>query len=495
MTAVGPSRRAFLSGLAACGLGGGLRAGSAGGRLRLGVLADLHVARENAFTLKNLEKALRAYDAFGADAVLCCGDLTNLGYIDQLEAIAETWFKVFPGNRRSDGAPVVQLFHYGDHDMSGEKYSQLESERKRFADEAARRAAILTMENRAAVWERCFREQWKPLMVNNVGGFTFVRAHFTVGEEGNPNGNRTPGLAECLSALSADPGRPFFYLQHRIPRNTAGGPNAWGQDDGTTTQVLSRYPNCIAFCGHGHVCSVSDRNLWQGAFTCLEVPSLRYCMTAAGRENGYAIGDRPPRPPYLTMPPLPAHLKASDPLSGSHQGLFVEVGEAAVEVRRWDFAHDCDMAPPWVIPLPTTAERPYAPEVRARTEPVPSFPAGAKVSLRTASAEDRGGRTREFVSVEFPAAAPTRANDYEVRLELRRGDVVRVLDTRRVYSPAYLWGAKKERERPVACLWPRDEMPAQGDLRFVVEPLSSYERRGAALTCAVAQGVGAWRAQ
>ena len=32
---------------------------------------------------------------------------------------ASIWHKVFPDGRRSDGQPIMQCFHYGDHDLGG----------------------------------------------------------------------------------------------------------------------------------------------------------------------------------------------------------------------------------------------------------------------------------------------------------------------------------------------------------------------------------------
>lgn len=457
---------------------------SVGAGMKLGVLSDVHVDRPDGIFLKNFEKALRKYDKWGADAVLCCGDLADFGYIDQLEAVAATWFRVFPENRRSDGGKIVPLFHYGDHDMNGEHYSTLPSERKRFDGEEDRRSRILTPENKKAVWERCFKEPWAPIVATEVKGYTFVRAHFSMGEPDNRDGNRVPGLAEFLTKQGLGRDKLFFYSQHRVPRGTAGGPYIWGQDDGTTTKILSHYPNCFAFCGHAHGCCLNGRNLWQGAFTCVQVPSLRYCLTGMGRENGYSIDDRPPVFPYQTMPQFPSHLDPADPMSGAHQGLFVEVGLDAIEIRRWDFKHDLEMADPWRVPLPLLADRPFDPVRRAEEEPVPRLPSNAAITFRVVRAQDRGRNVKDFAVVEFPAATRPRANDYEVRLEMRKGPVERILGARRVYSQSYMWGEEKEREHLVRCFWPVDEIPVAQEVRFTVTPLNSFNRRGESVSSA-----------
>ena len=64
-------------------------------QLRLGVLSDIHITdrRQQPY----FEKALRQLDDWKEDAVLACGDLADYGLKQQLELLAETWFKVFPG--------------------------------------------------------------------------------------------------------------------------------------------------------------------------------------------------------------------------------------------------------------------------------------------------------------------------------------------------------------------------------------------------------------
>ena len=52
------------------------------------------------------EKALRQLDAWKVDAVLACGDLADYGLKQQLELLAETWFKVFPDGKGSGCACV-----------------------------------------------------------------------------------------------------------------------------------------------------------------------------------------------------------------------------------------------------------------------------------------------------------------------------------------------------------------------------------------------------
>ena len=91
-------------------------------RMRLGVLSDIHVDVKDGGAMRKFDKALRAFDAWKADGVLACGDLADWGLDIQLEWVAKKWFEVFPDGKRSDGRPIANLMHYGDHDTSGYLY-------------------------------------------------------------------------------------------------------------------------------------------------------------------------------------------------------------------------------------------------------------------------------------------------------------------------------------------------------------------------------------
>lgn len=81
-----------------------------------------------------------------------------------------------------------------------------------------------------------------------------------------------PGLEEFFAANSFDRVKPFFYVQHKIPRGTVGGRFQSGQDSGRTTTILSRYPNVVGFNGHKHRTATEELSLWQGAFTQIQAP-------------------------------------------------------------------------------------------------------------------------------------------------------------------------------------------------------------------------------
>ena len=491
MKAIGSTRREFIGG-AAC-FGSALAANAANAkalaaeagaeRLRFGVLSDVHIATPA--QQPYFEKALRKFDEWKVDGVLACGDLADYAMELQLQLVADTWFKVFPKGCGSDGRPVANLMHYGDHDMQDDRYINFKDAVQQWPDETLRRNSVMFTHDRKASWERCFKEEWSPIAVKNVKGYTFVLSHFTRGEPENRLGNNVPGLAEAIAALRLDASKPFFYSQHRIPRGTACGAEVWGQDDGTVTGILSKYRNAVAFCGHCHMGGAFEKSAWQGDFTCFQVPSLRYCVTMQGRENGYSLNDRP-----KAAPVLPSKCMSSVGNAGGHQGFMCMVHEKALVVRRWEFESDKPIGPDWVVPFSSFAldrdNKPFSFAVREKTVGVAEFPPDATVSVSApAKGKKRDGTGTMMTTVSFPPALPAadgvRANDYEVSLELRHGDVERILLQKRVYSPGYHVATELD-DKPVKCLFAADEIPPGWEMRFTARPVNAFGKKGAAIS-------------
>lgn len=408
------SRREFVSGAAACGFFGAMRASvlsldaitaSQGLRLRIGILSDTHLDKDSTAARK-FKRALEAFRKRRVDGVLICGDLTDNGIIPQMEEVARTWESVFPDSKGLDGTHVERLFLCGDHDNRG---NWMSGEDKRVCGQYGWTKATLD-ENTCFLriketWERIFGEPWSQIVHKRVKGYDFVLANF------NPSGrNTTPGLKQFLEGVSIDPAKPFFYAQHRVLRNTVCGSGAWGQDDGSVGKLLSAYPNCCAFCGHSHQSAVREDAIWQGAFTAVQVPSLKYLIQEAGHEN---------KPDECC----------------AEQGMLLDVYDERMAIHRIDFANGKPLGPFWEMPLGANA-RPFAHETRRRSAPVPEFPAGAKL---IAEIKQGGGAVDRLLSLEFPVVnglqSGVRAYDYEVTLDaiLFGGNVQR--SVRRVFAP------------------------------------------------------------
>ena len=476
------NRRGFIGGFgaafAAAGLGGRaddanlLPKGLGKERLRIGLLADIHLCVEK--NREYFEKTLRAFDAWKCDGVVACGDLADYGLAQQLKFVADSWWTVFPDGKGSDGRPVANLMHYGDHD-SATWYHKRPTYPKVLGDANEAESLLFNGENHKKYWELYFHEPFSYLQVKTVKGYTFVLNHFRRGIPGNMGGDNAPGLEELIAGLDLPADRPFFYSQHRPPRGTHCFPDDWGQDAGDTTRIFSKYPQAVVLTGHLHRNAADERSLWQGAFNSVMVPSLSYNGTRPGRENSASVTDTPPRVPFQTLPRMKL------PGGTNRHGLFMTVYEHAIVFKRWNFANDTSLGPDWVLPfasftLPAN-EKPFSPAVRAKTCPVPEFVADAQVKVKFTERKDRGGNQNRCFQIEFPAADQTertpRADEYSVVLEIRRSDLVRTFLEKRVFSPNYLIG-REDAAHPVICPFTEQEVPNGWDMRFVVRPHNAF---------------------
>jgi hypothetical protein len=159
------------------------------------------------------------------------------------------------------------------------------------------------------------------------------------------------------------------------------------------------------------------------------------------------------------------------------------VGTTGLSIRRWDFEEGKSLGPDWVVPFSSFSqkpeERPFAFENRARALKPVEFDAGATVKVAFTKGADRGGNKHDFFTVSFPPAVKgqERSNDYEVALELKKGDVERCLVAKRVFSPKYMYGVASETE-PVVCNFAAEEVPPGWLIRFVARPVTAYGVKG-----------------
>ena len=445
-------------------------------RLKIGLLSDIHITRADSCGM--FEKALRSFDKWKVDGVLCCGDIADWGVAPQIELTAQTWFKVFPKGRRSDGEPVANLLHYGDHDCSGYSYRNHPHCREDYPDVEEMKKVMIRYADRKAIWENAFKEEWAPIVHKRVKGYDFVLSHFTCGEKGNEWGNRVPGLEDFFAKLKPKlvKGKPFFYSQHRIPRGTVGGEYIYGQDEGQTTKLFSQFPDLCAFCGHKHLTATDEQAIWQGAFTCVQVPSLSYCCTQGGRDNGYADSDNKCRPPDWLMPMVP--------LGHTKQGLLLTVYDEAMVISRIDFRHEKRLGPDWVIPLPLSrGNHPFNYARRAAEEKAPNFAAGAELAVKRCVKKERDGKEHDVFEVSFPVAAASdgalHANDYEVQVSALRDGIERVIATKRIYSRKFIYPQEMDTD-PVLCDFEAAEILPRAyiQLRFSAAPMGSFGARG-----------------
>ena len=463
------SRRVFfgqataMAAVAATGcLPGG--ADASGPELRVGVLSDIHLLRQKDRMHSDVyfEKALRWYDTMKADAVLLCGDIADCGLVAELEYAAEIWYRVFPGDRRSDGQPIQQLFHLGDHDLGGFAHKYGWAKRCSTDPDAVNHA--LVNEDIEAIWKRLFHEEWKPIQVKTVKGYTFVLAHHP---HNMANGVEIPGLAEALASAHPDPGKPFFYSMHRPVNPTLPGWDEKGLAKDPNHQVLKNYPNVLAFFGHAHQNSADELCLWQGEYTVVHVPSTSYCCTRAGRENSFSCGNQPNKR-------RPQQMQRVDCFSSNH-ALLVDVHSDRIVIARRDVRHDGPMGADWVVPLPSP-DGSCSAKARKSLSAAPAFPAGAMATVTAGKGKDRAQKVRDEVVVSFPPAhaigGRPRAFDYEVVASAPGFRLVR-----RVFSTRAYWPETEEKESS-RCVFGQFELPADKTVTFTVRPVNCYDIYG-----------------
>ena len=480
--AIAFSRREFLGGLSFLFARGVTRTyaeavGAGRPHVSFGVLSDIHInpraacdrvrarmglgpvtAPHRYIETDVLEKAFRWFDDRACDAVMIAGDMADDGLTSQLQAVADCWYKVFPENRSAkDGRPVEKLFIGGNHDFFGVTYSGgasiHEHWKYRIPDDE------WLSKDMAGHWREIFGEEYAPIYLKEVKGYTFIGAHWHAWE-GIPD--VVPFIKEHEGKLRG--AKPFFFFEHQQPVDSCLGKWAFNPDP-HSTEALKSFPNAVAFSGHSHKSLSLPYNYWQGAFTSIGAATLCSLGGEYGRENG------PQRFRYdnsrAVMPPVRSNYH------DHAQGQFVRVYDGFIEIERYDFAIDHPIGGTLVIPLPATEKSAffYDNQVAASQAPAP-FPEGGQVKVD--AGRDVFG---SFIRLRFPktrivkGCAPTA--DYCIEAVLEEADVVRTLFTRYVYSSG-VFGPRELDTGEMTARLLRDLFPETGKVRFVVRAREDF---------------------
>ncbi|MBR7180129.1 MAG: metallophosphoesterase [Kiritimatiellae bacterium] len=485
------------AGLAAFGgvLPAKLFAGSAGTpNLVFGVVTDIHISLSVDKGVKRFEgaemfrRALEYFRSQGVDGVAMCGDMADHGFINELEEVGRIWHEVFPGDRLPDGRHVEKLFVYGNHDREAYLYGKAKFAKKVFGKNYMKHVIASDM---AGTWKKVFHEDYAPVWRKEVKGYTFVGAHWTAGRCHAFNEVGVPEGPKWLAANGAtiDPAKPFFYLQHPVPKGTSHGPHTWGQDDGKSTEVLSRFRNAVAFSGHSHASLSDERAIWQGAFTAINASSLKYTgveygdVDPNGRENDRPLyGRQRKEDPYKIM----SKMRCTD----GHQGLLVKVFDESMTFLRMDFGSLAPLGAEWCVPLPAAEPMPFAFDRRDAAKNAPAFASGAALDVRMSRGTNRGGNgvaktKQDVLEIEIPPASAnpgTRAFDFEIEIADGSGNV----DRRYVYAEKFYRAVTKENPEPqTVCRLAAKRLKAKGALKIEVWPRNSFGRRGKPLAASI----------
>ena len=482
------TRRFFIGGTAALGAFGGcrlfktdsvFRAGDKP-RLKFGVVSDVHILWGNSQVFVH---TLEYFRDNGADAVMICGDIADIGLVSDLEAVAAAWEKVFPGNRAPDGRHVEKVFVTGNHDWVGHNYGN--AVKKKYPDPKDFAKNVFQTDPKGN-WERIFNEPYSPVFIKDVKGYKFVGANWVQNDCNGRCEKFNPFIGKFYEdhAKEFDPSLPFFHAQHPHPKDTCYGPWAWGRDDGGSTAALKKFANVIAFSGHSHYPLTDERTVWQGDFTSIGTSSLSYSAAtdeqwkAPGYDN-YSNGDD-----VKVMP----RLYTGD---GKH-GMLLSVYDDAIAISRREFVTDQPLGGDWVMPLPAAESKPFAYAERAKRDTAPSFAEGATVTVGRGKGKTRGNSRKKILPVEkdvytlrFPAALSTdktRAHEYE--LMFIGGDGKKAV--RRLVAPGFhLPASSKRATEDVKCSLVAEGLPA-APFKVEVRALSSFLKAGAPITGAFA---------
>ena len=481
----------FVPGAAGCKPGGKPR-------LRFGVLSDTHILRvgegEDIARSGNILTLRRSFEWFrdqNVDAIVIAGDITDVGMVENLMAVSNAWYSVFPDDRRPDGQRVEKIFVTGNHDW----YDRTRTSLKMFPDESERVKHVLKYDM-AKWWEKAFNEPYAPIYSKSVKGYRFIGAHWDNGGWGAWAGKRAYAFGRIGDFLkengrSMDPALPFFYVQHPHPKDTCYGPWAWGHDRGESTKALSAWQNAIAFSGHSHYSLTDARSIWQEAFTSVGTASLKYmCRTTesygpTGYENSGATGNDSWKIDAAKM------MRGND-LGDNRQGMLWSVYDDCIAIKRHEFLSGLDLGCDWVMPLPAAESRPFAFAEHAKKLRVPQFPSGSKAAVRMIKAKNRGGGSQgqKIAAVErdaFKISVPTPISDDRslfCELEFTAETADGAKKSKTVLAEGFCYPPSHKKAKPEqCCIFAKDELGA-GAVRFTVTPKNCFGVCGRPLVCA-----------
>lgn len=206
---------------------------------RIGVISDTHVTGKE--SIAELSRAFAFLRDKGVDAVIHCGDMTDFGYLHQLEAFAEAWKKAMPAE-----IPLIPVL--GNRDVSDTNKiakERLDADRPRLviSDPARHMRRILGIDIGMGV------------RAVQVRGVNIVVADS--GHEGELEWFMR-GRADLL-----DPSRPLVHVQHPHPCGVfSREPNP-----DPATCWLNMFPKAVSVSGHSHRPFSDPLSFCAGEFT------------------------------------------------------------------------------------------------------------------------------------------------------------------------------------------------------------------------------------
>lgn len=195
-----------------------------------------------------------------------------------------------------------------------------------------------------------------------VNGFDFIAIDITTYDgKTNPISLTTTNWARKI-LNKCDKTKPVFVLAHATAKNTIIGScddqadGVWGSSQ-ALYDIVKDYPNVILFTGHTHYEGHDERNIWQGDFTSINVPTLAGGMVMDTYFNGIFdplyTEDSEGNRTYKASGVINGFPETEDPKYSSSQGLYLEVdSHNNTRITRYDLKHGVQMKNPWIISAP-----------------------------------------------------------------------------------------------------------------------------------------------
>lgn len=429
-------------------------------RVRFGILTDLHIGTEWMMGINSAatEKALRYFMERDVDAVAILGDITNNGYIEQLEEFARIWNDVFPGNRGRNGRKVEKLFVSGNHELA--------TWRKFEEQDPARNIAPRIAE----IWERCFHEPYVSAWRREINGIQFTGQNWRFGP-GMTSGDAyrredlKPVLNEALRLAS--PGDPVFHLRHAPPGNTCFGSGKGGF--GTADQLFGEDERVFLLTGHLHTPVSHPQSIWQGSYSLMNAGVVTWTCFP---DSGY-----------------PKEL-LSGAVYAKNQCMASVYGDEIVIERKSIWTGE-SLGGDWRIPLPLNrADFPYTEEKLKAAARTPFFPASAKLAANIAMGENvlarmplsmNAAQGNGGVLLTFPSADVDSPDDMVMYYEASavRADDARCVSTRKFFTEFYR--GREYLRGMCEHLFAAEDLPEGVPCRFEVRAVDFFGKKSSPL--------------
>ena len=463
------SRRAFLAGAAAFGLGGWrLFAAPPGWKhggkpnLVFGVVSDTHLRTANRgnriganWPDKYFAAALEYFKKQNVDAVVHCGDMAHRGQVEEMQFHANVWRKVF-----GKQGPV-KLFVSGNHDRDGAGYGGFV--RNRYPDETERAKHVLATDM-AGNWERIWGEKYEPVWHKEVKGYHFFGCNW--GVENTELGNLiNTSVGPC--GLDKD-AKPFFFITHIRP-------------DAPLRKAIRSHRNAVSFFGHNHW-SVANWNiptLYYGTLPCIQ------CASCEPRGCTALVGDS-----YICKTKIEGC--DAENIGKGRQGYVVRIYDDMMVIERREFSSGAaSLGADWVMPFNwETGKHPFSKDELKKVIGEPQFREGAKLEVSLDRIDKIGNTaTDNPVNPVNPVQENSATPRLCVRIPLANGnpdsrvyayEVVVAGDEgtpklhKAVYAAGVNTGVGHEPNGGVTTLEiPASELPPGKTLTFAVRPLTS----------------------